>query len=307
MGRLKVTPSVLLLGLATALVFVSTGGAHVVAAADAKEEMTISPTDKHYSVNPGEVINDSFTIVNSGQVPYNFTTYSAPYSIKDTAYNADTSKTGGRADAFQWIQFTQSTWSAGVRDTVNIPFSIKVSRYASPGGHYAVIFAEEKPTSQASATGVTRNIRMGMVVYINVKGNATLSGAVSHFDLNWYQSAAPLSGSAQIRNDGQTDFPVTASFVVSDVFGHQKYAQQITDTYVLPGAPRDLSFGWKDAPWLGIYKVQMGAEVLGKSSVHESYVIIAPRWLLFIIGLVILLGVIRAVQSISSRRSIHRR
>ena len=295
----------LLLGLLSALVFV--GARPVSAFADTQEEMAISPTDKHYSVNPGETISDSFSILNSGQVPYNFTTYSAPYSVKDTAYTADTTKTVDRADAYKWIQFSQSSWHADVRQTVTIPFTIHVSKYASPGGHYAVIFAEEKPTSQAATTGVTRNIRMGMIVYVNVKGNARTQGAVDTFDLAWYQPSAPLSAGIRVRNDGETDFPVKASMVVRDVFGNQKFVQKIDETYVLPGAPRDLALEWKQSPWFGLYKVQIGAEVLGKSVTKESYVIIAPRWLLFIAGLVILIGAIRAVQSHSTRRRPNRR
>lgn len=148
---------------------------------------------------------------------------------------------------------------------------------------------------------------MGMIVYVNVKGNATARGSVDHFDLNWYQSAAPLTASAQVNNTGQTDFPISASFVVSDLFGHVKYTQKLSDTYVIPNAPRDLTFKWDNAPWLGIYKAQLGVEVLGKTTVHESYVVVAPRWLLFIIGLVALLGAIRAVQSVSNKHTAPRR
>ena len=300
MRTLKIKQLFLLLGLATALVFVGTGSAHA-SAVTTKEEMTISPTDKHYSVNPGETISDSFSVLNSGQVPYDFTTYSSPYSVKDTSYSPDSSTTGGRADAFQWIQFGQSSWHAGVRETVTVPFTIRVSKYASPGGHYAIMFAEEKSTGQAKTTGFTRTIRMGVVVYVNVKGNAVSKGSVDSFDLNWYQPSAPLSAGVRIRNDGQTDFPVRASFVVSDIFGHVKYTHEVSDAYVIPDSPRDLSFSWDKSSWLGIYKVQIGAEILGKSTIKESYVIVAPRWLLFIAGLVILLGVIRAVQARSSR------
>lgn len=295
-----------LLGLTAALVFVGMNN-RVVHAVDLKEEMTISPTDKHYSVNPGETINDSFQILNSGQVPYDFTAYSAPYSVKDTSYNADTSTAEGRADAFRWIQFKQTAWHAGVRETVTVPFTIHVSQYASPGGHYAVVFAEEKPTTKAATTGVTRNIRMGMIVYVNVKGNASSKGAVDSVALDWYQSVAPLTASARVNNTGQTDFPVRASFVVSDLFGNVKYMQKISDVYVLPDAPRDVSFQWNNAPWLGIFKAQVGVEVLGKSTVKESYVLVAPKWLLFIVGIIILVGAIRAARTISNRRSSVRR
>ena len=300
MRRLTVTPLLLLLGLATALAFVSADGTRA-SAEGVKKEMTISPTDKHYSVQPGETINDSFVILNSGQAPYDFSVYSAPYSVKDPSYSPDTSTTGGRADAFQWIQFKQATWHASVRDTVTVPFTIHVSKYASPGGHYAVIFADENSKDQASTTGVARNLRMGMIVYVNVKGDASSQGSVDHFDLNWYQSAAPITAGVRVNNTGETDFPVSASFVVSDLFGRVKYNQKLSDIYVIPNAPRDLNFSWDNAPWLGIYKAQIGVEVLGKSTVRQSYVVVAPRWLLFVAGLVLLLGVIRAVQARSNR------
>lgn len=285
-----------------ALVFVGATSPAALAV-ESREEMTIAPTDKHYSVNPGETITDNFTILNSGDVPYDFTTYAAPYSVSDTVYNADSTTQGNRSDAFRWIQFDKTSFHAEVRESVKVPFTIRVSPFATPGGHYGIIFAEQKLATKAEGTGVTRTIRMGMVIYVNVKGNAKTEGSLGKSSIAWYQPSAPITGEILVNNTGETDFQAKASFVVSDLFGNVKYTQKFNELYVLPGSPRLISFNWDKSPWLGIFKVQMGVSFLDTTKVTESYVFVLPRWLLFVGGIVILLGAIRAVRALSNRPS----
>ena len=283
----------LLLGLATALVFVAGTTVPVGAAEDLREGMTISPTERRYKVNPGDTITDSFQILNDGQTAYNFTVYGAPYGVTDRAYNTVYEESKPRSDAYRWAQFSQSNWHAEARETVTIPFTLRISENASPGGHYGVIFAEIQPAP--SDSGITRKKRLGMVLYVTVSGDVKTEGKATGLTINSYQPVAPLRASASIENTGNVDYQATSVFEVSDVFGGVKYRTAGTHT-IFPATTRDIQFTWDKSPWFGLYKVHAEVTVLGKRTVRDSYVVIAPNWLLFTALIAILIGGINAIR-----------
>jgi hypothetical protein len=295
-----------LIGLFTALLvlggLVAPPAAH---AAEAKEEMTISPTDKRYEVNPGETINDSFTILNSGDVPFKFTTYAAPYSVTNTAYNASY-EDAPRADAYKWIQIPKVNWSLGVRESAKVPFTISVSKTASPGGHYGIIFAEQQPTESPDVTGFNRKKRLGMIVYVIVKGDVVKSGAVDSILVDAYQSQAPLVAKVRFANDGNVDYLAKSQMTVTTIFGQRVYNVS-REVVVLPEKPRDVTMEWKDVSWVGLYKVHVSTDAMGKQVAQDRYVLVAPVWLLIVILLAFTIGVANLVRTRSRRVQLRKR
>lgn len=289
----------LLLGLVTALVFVAGIGVPVGAAEDVREGMTISPTERRYNVKPGDTITDSFQILNDGQTAYDFTVYGAPYGVTDKTYDTVYDESKPRSDAYRWAQFSKSNWHAESRETITVPFTLRISENASPGGHYGIIFAETQPAQ--SDSGITRKKRLGMVLYVTVSGDVKTEGEATGLTINSYQPVAPLRASASIKNAGNVDFQATSVFEVSDVFGGVKYRTAGTHT-IFPSTTRDIEFTWNKSPWFGLYKVHAEVTVLGKRTVRDSFVVVAPNWLLFTALIVVLIGGINAIRRRQSKQ-----
>ncbi len=273
-------------------------------AEDPLSSITLSPVDKHYTVEPGEVINDSYIILNDGQTPYDFTTYAAPYSVQDKTYDPNYDDTTvPRADVYKWVAFSQAKWHAGPRERLTVPFTIRVPENASPGGHYGVLFSETQPTDNQGS--IVRKRRVGCVVYITVKGNNTVKGELKSISTPWYQPYAPLTSTVEIQNTGNSDFPVTSSIVVKDLFGNTKYSHE-EERYVLPETTRIVDISWEGSPWFGLYTTSVGVTMLGKTQTKNQLVLIAPNWLFIVIGLGILLGVIDVMRRRKSSTSVRR-
>lgn len=263
-----------------------------VAAEDPNESITLSPVSKDYSLEPGQVIKDYITVLNDGKTAYDFTVYATPYSVQDEQYNPDFSDTPPNADAYTWIEFEKTTYHAKPRESVRVPFTVRVKDDSVPGGHYGAIFVEME---SADGSQLARKKRVGSILYATVAGDIVREGAVDHVSTKWFQTRPPIQSELLVSNTGTTDFRTPTKLEVKDVFGRTVY-KQTYDYAVLPGTSRRISLEWPGASWFGLYKVEVSAEALKQTTKHSSYVLIVPTWLIALISVFIASGGLYALN-----------
>jgi hypothetical protein len=278
--------------LALSLVLMSSP---VAVAAEKRDSLTLSPASKRLQLEAGGVVNDSFVVINDGDTSYDFTVYTAPYSVKGEDYEQDFTTQTENSDAYKWISFAQSKWHAEPGDNVTIPFTVRVGAGVPAGGHYGTIFVETIVTEAGDQTGIARKKRLGIILYTNVKGETESGGQVKSVSLDFFQPASPMKSDVSIENTGKTDFTATSRMVVKDIFGQQKFSTS-SENIILPKTTRHIEHSWNNSPWLGIFRVTVTNEVLGKTTTTESLVLVVPRWLLLVIGVLALVGVANALR-----------
>ncbi len=282
-------------GLAIALLFASviTGSS---ANAVGAESITLSPTTQRYSFDAGDVITDEIIIVNDGDTAYDVLIYAEPYGINDTTDDPTyAGTTNANADLYEWVQIPKTRWHIEAGKTVNIPYVIRSSATAAPGGHYGVIFAEIQPEDGDTGVSVARKKRVGTVVYAKVAGNIIESGSVTSMTLDNYQTQAPLVASADVKNAGNVDFLAKVTMTIRDVFGNVKH-KGVIERNVLPGITLTMDAAWDKPTWIGLYKVQVSSEVLDKTESKDAYVLLAPVWFIFTVVAIALAGVVYALR-----------
>ncbi len=294
-------------GLLVALSFVAASPQAAYALDDASnaESILITPTAKHYKVDAGATVNDTFTIINNGKNAYDFTVSATPYSVRDSSYSPEFQKSADNADAYKWIQFDKVRWHAEPGQKIEIPYTMRVSKGAKAGGHYGAIFAQTELNQASGAMGIVSSKSVGLIVYANVNGPTKQGGRLAKVDIPFYQSSAPLDVSTYVENTGDVDFESKVTFAVMDLTGDVKY-QTSAQYPVLPRTTRRINLEWNQSAWFGIYKTRVEATVLDKRDVREGYILLAPRWLIFIVALAVLLGAINVVRRKSSRTRTHR-
>lgn len=270
-----------------------------VSAVDA-ESMTISPVALPHTVDAGSTVQDKFTVINDGNTEYDFIVYAAPYSVSNYSYNPDYISLKDNTDAFQWVQFDQTSWTLKPGDRIDIPYTLRIPADAAPGGHYGVLFAETQPT-EADGTQILRKKRIGTVLQMTVNGDYITAGKTTDTMIDWIQFSPPLTAIARIENTGNVDFKATTIMRAKDVFGNTKY-QAASENTVYPKTIRDVKPAWDKAPWLGLYKVELETKVLDKSQISEQFVLIAPKWLLIVLALVLTGGIYGAIVSRKTRK-----
>lgn len=259
-----------------------------------EESITLSPPEKRYSIKAGETKTDELTVINYGDVAYDFVVYTAPYSVKDDKYTPDFTSPTDNGDAYKWVRFNQTKWHAEPKEMVHVPYTISASPGAPAGGHYGVIFVETQPAA-SDQSGVARKKRLAMILYTNVDGPTVTAGAVKSITSAWFQTTPPLRSDVVVENTGKTDFNAKSKYVVKDLFGTLKYANE-KENVILPGTVRSIDHVWERPTWVGVFKVHSEVTVLGKTTIKDSFVVMAPKWLLFIAILAILVFIARALS-----------
>ncbi len=250
------------------------------------ESILISPASKKYELKAGEAHDDKLRVVNDGQLAYDFTLYSRPYSVNDESYVPDFTADAQNADAYKWVRFQATSFRLEPGAFIEVPYTIRVPANATPGGHYGVIFAETQPGSDVGGQSVVRKKRVGSIIYATVDGDVSLSGKSLGTSIPFFQTKTPLQISERVSNSGNTDFLVKANVVVSDLFGGVKY-RGVRESNVLPSTTRNIVSNWQDPSWIGFYRVTYDSEFLDtkQSSVH--YVLFVPVWVYLVLVMLI--------------------
>lgn len=278
--------------LAIALVFAGTVFAEAPAAhaqLQQGESMTISPASSKLTVDAGKVVEGKITVVNDGTEPYEFVLYARPYSIVDNQYDSPNfTQVTPATDVYKWLSFPKTKYRIEAGQTITADYTMRVPADAAPGGHYGVIFAETQPTGeQPTGSMILRKKRAGSVMYVTVNGQYKVAGQEKDWSIPFWQPLPPLKTSLSAKNEGNTDFTNTTRLVVKDIFGTTKYDVK-KEFQVLPGTTRTMDLEWAEALWFGFYKVETYQEFLDKSYKHEGYVLMMPRFIPFL--LVVMIG-----------------
>lgn len=264
-------------------------------AATDDETMTVSPVTRHYQFDAGQVGTDELTVINNGTSGYDVIVYARPYSVTSETYEPNFVNTPQNADAYEWVRFPQTRYHLDAGQTIKIPYTISVPSTSAPGGHYGVIFVETQPTDQNAAGSVIRKKRVGMIIYATVKGNYITKGEVTGNSIPFWQFSAPLTATATTKNTGNVDFPDTVTMTVKNILGHTIYESR-NDYTILPNTTRKMTLTWDGSPWLGIYSVEVSHAFNGQTSSNKGYVLMVPRWLYVVVGLIIIGAVLYAIR-----------
>jgi hypothetical protein len=258
-------------------------------AADLQESITLSPVSQDYKVDAGKEVSDELTIINDGKLAYDFIVYSRPYSVQSEQYDPDFTKVKSNTDVYQWIRLPQTKYHIEPNQTIKVPYTLSVPSTAAPGGHYGVIFAETQPVTQTAGNSVVRKKRVGTIIYTNVNGSYINKGDFVDSSIPFWQLQPPLDAYVRVKNTGNSDFRDNVRYVVKDVFGNTKYDASKANP-VLPQTTRKIPLAWGNAPWFGLFKVEISQKFLDKEQTTSGYVLMMPRFLPVVLVVLILIG-----------------
>ncbi|MPT14539.1 MAG: hypothetical protein E2601_06495 [Microbacterium sp.] len=259
--------------------------------------ITLSPTREKLALDPGEVYEGTFEIFNSGSSGLDYTAYVSPYQISDIDYqNPDFDTEAPRTQLSRWVTVLQSEGTLAVDEIVEVPYRIEVPNDVPAGGQYAAIFVETAlPDSDGSS--VVAKSRAGILLYVTVNGDTREEGLITESAIKWWQPEAPLMGSTIVQNSGNTDFFVSTTFHVANVFGAEAFDVS-RQSPVLPDTSRRITMEWPDSV-PGIYQVTTTTSFLGTETTQTQWVVVLPVPL--VIGIMIGLLLVSAVLFLLSR------
>jgi hypothetical protein len=217
----------------------------------------------YFSMNavPGETFTESVSVANYTKAPLKLWLYSADaYTI---------SKGGGFAvygmnvhpkDVGAWVSNLPKLVTIPARKQLNIPFTFRVPRNATPGVHAGGIVAEDVVPSIAQAN---RNLQVKVYNQVFTRIYTTVTGRlVPDYDIEGLlvthpQPPVPLlthrNGSIDyyLYNSGNALIAPTVRIRVTGMFGTVMDKTFPSTSQLLPGSTASYSVPWKDVPTYG--------------------------------------------------------
>lgn len=271
-------------------------------------DFSLSPMNQQITLTPGEIFYGSFEVINpaKNEDVLNFET-----SI--TAYDVDKDNTvllQSKSDYSQitkWITVLDKEGTIAPNSTANIHFMIDVPEDAPAGGQYAALLVKSKEPVNAKQDSISiqQSVQIAHLIYAEVAGETKRDINVSDMQLPGFLLGGNITGTATIKNNGNTHADVSTIMQVYPLFSNEEIYTNEEDprtTTILPGNERYISMEWDKTPSVGIFNVHFTLKVDGETVGYiEKLLFIIPIWLLFIIIFVIMAIIIFIVLKVKNR------
>jgi len=242
----------------------------------ASQAVTVGPIKLDYSVDPGDVIEGEFFLMNEGNETQTF----YPDFEKFKEENGEKIFLKEKSDLATWIK-TDSSVTLGPGAQKNVAFKIEIPKNAAPGGHFAVVWWGTAPPGDGGQ--VTIAVRAGILLLIRVSGDIQEEGRILSFQaanskkIFW---SSPVSFQVVFNNDGNVHLKPAGTITIKNILGRvngeitvNPYALQ-----VLPESKRTFEEKWTAPRFaFGLYRAEANF-IFGESqkTVSQGF------WFLFI-------------------------
>jgi hypothetical protein len=283
--------------------------------------LTISPAKVELGANPGDIVEETFTIINEQSIEQTY--YTSIENFEAQGESGTPNFTREKIGLASWVDVTEKV-VIKPGEKIKIPFKVKVPQDADAGGHFAAIFLSTVPPTSGE-NEVSVGAKIGMLMMLRVSGDIKEEGGVLSFFLKGEKkliTTLPVDFIYRFNNNGGDRVKPTGDITVKNMIGMTTVSLNANknEGNVLPGSIRRFEVRWgdEDAPAtsasfftfvkyemrnfaLGVYSAKLNVTFGNSgSSVKSLYLFVFP-WHLMVVVLVICL-VIFALLRLALKR-----
>ena len=244
--------------------------------------LQIKPVSVRMALEPGKIIERTFTVTNGTSAPYEFRVYATPYSAGGKEYSNDFVSQTQYTKISDWIEFInpegsaekELTFTLDGKQSTDIKYRITVPEDIAGGGQYACIFAETVDEN-IDKEGIKTITRTGLTVFGSVDAETRHQVKFGDIDVNPVLYKGKINVSSDIENVGNIDFQTSLDVSIKSVFGKELYNHQVINT-VLPDTTRNIFTEWNDTPYFGIFRLHSTVSALGTEVNSDKIILVMP-------------------------------
>lgn len=263
--------------------------------------LQISPVSKRLLlIKPGEVIEETLKVINTGDREMTIEVYTTPYFISSNAPGLSFESENRYTQISRWTQFLSEsgkyidrlTFNIGPEESKDIKYKISVPKDAASGGQYASIFAEVVP---GEAQGITTTTRVGMTIYASIDGEDPRIGSViTNVKSQHLSIDGKINVTADIDNTGNIDFQSSAELKLSTIFG-EELRNNTTVLTVFPESVNTIS-ATLDSSAIGLFRLSYKIKATEDVIIEGSHLVLVASP--FVVGLGIALFILMIITII---------
>jgi len=262
--------------------------------------LQIMPTVVRLDLEPGEIYQGSFKVINSGRSTFDYRVYVKPYQVNNEDYDPNFEIEVPRTQITNWINVATTSGTLASMETEVVEYIIRVPREVPDGGQYAVIFVETGEADGTSALSVRQ--RLGYLVFSSMAGTTRDEGQLLETKMKRFWADSPVYTTSLIENSGNADFVVNYAMHAKDIFGREKFSLDREYT-LLPETKRLVKLEWPEAPVFGIFSLTQSQEFLDQDySQSKMILIMHPVIMTALVSVLVVVALVAVITKLTGRR-----
>jgi len=206
--------------------------------------LSISPQTFDISANPGEVITNSFRVVNGTDDSVALTSTPKNFNVSGEKGGVELTEEDTNWSVADWITVTPSVTTVDARGQAFFDFTVAIPEGAEPGSHFGAIVLRSDP-EPLNDTGPSVAQEIGPLILVSVAGDVTQEANIESFGSSrafWFSS--PVELDTRVQNTGNIHFKPTGTITIKNMFGGEVTTINLTEQNVLPDSVRQLVNEW---------------------------------------------------------------
>lgn len=264
--------------------------------------LTVSPAIFEMTVEPGEVKEREFFVINIKDKPVPIVASIKSLHPVEEIIDPSLSQS---FNAASWIEMSESSHILSGKERRRLTAKVSVPANAEPGGHYATILLEPLvPVTTSRDNSAKVAAQVGVLVFITVKGDTVIDASFTKEpQISRLHTSRKVPVEVRVANTGNIHVLPTAKITVRNILGFTKDELPLKPRIVLPNTIKGFSTEWQGPRLFGIYSIQAtgtyGSNQTELVGGRRFFVVV--RWLPLILTLLLLAVSGRFVQKTYKR------
>lgn len=231
---------------------------------------------------------------------------------------------GVRQGSAAWVTLERQTLTLKPGDTATVLVTIAIPKLVKPGSKaFAVTVTQRGAQVQTKGAGVTPIFRQIAIYIVDLPGDAPIKGKIVSARVTsdedtlravrgekprtkgFFLGEQHLSFSLTYKNSGDRLLTPEGSVQVKDLIGREVARYNIKRFTVYPEGENAIQFEMKKLPMFGILRAHVVLESdAGKQSHTLGWIIVAPKWALYVLAALLLVIAFKTVRWFMHRRKV---
>lgn len=218
--------------------------------------LSVSPQVFEISADPGDVITESFKIVNGTDIdltlnatPKNFTPDGEDGGVTLTESTTSFSLAS-------WITVSPTKVTVPARGSQVFDFVITLPADAEPGSHLGSIIVQTDPID-IDGSGAAVSQEIGPLILTSVSGDIVESAEIASFTTDSFWEKGPIEFETRVTNNGNVHFKPSGTIEIKNMFGNIVATIDLEEKNVLPNSTRRLVNEWSPGFTVGRYTADL--------------------------------------------------
>ncbi len=218
--------------------------------------LSVSPQVFEISADPGDVITESFKIVNGTDI--DLTLNATPKNFTPDGEDGGVTLTES-ATSFSlasWITVSPTKVTVPARGSQVFDFVITLPADAEPGSHLGSIIVQTDPID-IDGSGAAVSQEIGPLILTSVSGDIVESAEIASFTTDSFWEKGPIEFETRVTNNGNVHFKPSGTIEIKNMFGNIVATIDLEEKNVLPNSTRRLVNEWSPGFTVGRYTADL--------------------------------------------------